>query len=218
MSLSERISGIRETAEEAAALVTRPEILAVLLATQAACERKFDSTEFVTDEACASELISRDEDADDISSSDRVALSENGYVGYAKETNSGVMCTVVSMTAWDPDTLENLSGDKIEKLLEHNLITLAFEGGSTYSRAADEERLGEAYLGDSVEDFGLGGRNNKGGNIFAAVCPTQWDGPSAFVVTDLCRYIVPINGDSSSVVPDVPECIDTDPESVDICD
>lgn len=214
--MSEILNTLRDAATDVKNLVTHPEILFAITATQVACEGHFSSTANVTDMACAQEMMSRDDDLDHITGSNRIGLSANGYVGYTRNED-GLLCIVKSYTAWDPSTLENLNGYDVDELLEENLIAMTFNGSDSFERAYNKEELGVAYLADNAADFDLSTHDDHGGNVFAAVCPT-WEGPSELVVTDLCRYIVGIDGKSTDSYPDVPECLETHYPDVNYCE
>lgn len=161
-------------------------LLAVLLSTQAGCG-PFEDASNVPGMACAESIMV--EDNSDWSG--RVEL----FDGIDEGTGDNANCSVRSYTAVDPQSLDPLDEDKLDKYLDRYLAAFTYPDESVVT-AFNDEVIVAAQLTDSCEDFGL----PSGSNFCVQTC-TYTEEPMRLVVTDGCENVVGVDGKAYDLLP-----------------
>ena len=146
MRLNETITEAFDGAAALARRVLRPDVLAVLLSSHTGCA-PFDDESKVPGMACAESILV--EDNSDWSG--RVEL----FSGRDQGTGDDPYCSVRSYTAVDPQSLDRLDDDKLDRYLDGYLAAFTYPDESVVT-AFDDEVIVAAQLADNCEDFGLG--------------------------------------------------------------
>lgn len=187
MELPKKIDGLFNVGAAMSRRALNPAVVAALLSTQVGCGRLHDADE-VPAIICAENLLAEDSDR----GSRRAELANGGSV--ITTEIDGDLCQTRDYIAVHPQSLDPLSNDRIDELLKWRLAGFAYESTEGILGAYENEGFVGATLSDDCST----------GNFCATICP-EWEGESTFVLTDTCKYVVGIDGDSADIFPALSE-------------
>lgn len=184
MEIPKNIDGLLNVGVSRRAL--HPALLAAMLSAQVGC-KPFENADEVPPMSCAANLVEEDKNQ----GSGRIELTSGVDAG--EEEINGNRCVTRNYIAVGPD-LEPLSDERVSKLLDSWLVGFAYEEDKGLVNAFEDESIVRGYLSDECSS----------GNFCASVCP-EWEGPSEFVLTDSCTWVVGIDGKSTDSFPGLSE-------------
>lgn len=187
MGFPKNIDGLFNVGAAMSRRALNPAVAVALLSTQVGCGRLHDADE-VPALICAENLLAEDSDR----GSRRAELANGGNANTTEI--SGDLCQTRDYIAVDPSSLVPLSNERLNDLLKWRLAGFAYESTEGILGAYENKGFVGATLSDDC----------SAGNFCATICP-EWEGESTFVLTDTCKYVVGIDGDSADIFPALSE-------------